>query len=105
MRWRFPFHLLTSKLSRNRNVFVVDLIVSNLNQFDLSTVHCRTLFRHMVFVCPLLRMQKERDLKIHFVGDFVENDPLRYFVGGSLRKNKGEMEIKNHTFKNYLVLS
>ena len=59
----------------------------------------------MVFVYPLLGMPKEQDLKIRFVVDFVENDPLRYFVGGSLRKNKGEMEIKNHTFKNYLVLS
>ena len=69
--------------------------MSNLNQVDLSTVHYRTLFRHMVFVYPLLGMQKERDLKIHFVGDFVENDPLRYFVGGSLRKNKGEIEKLN----------
>ena len=57
----------------------------------------------MVFVYPLLGMQKERDLKIHFVGDFVENDPLRYFVGGSLRKNKGEIEIRFHTFQNWLV--
>ena len=88
MRWRFPFHLLTSKLSRNRNVFVVDLIVSNLNQVDLSTVHCRTLFRHRVFVYPLLEMQKELDLKIRFVVDFVENDPLRYFEGGSLTKKE-----------------
>ena len=38
-------------------------------------------------------MQKERDLRIHFVVDFVENDPLRYFVGGSLKKTKEKLRL------------